>query len=114
MRFHGYLIIEKAEFTGLRTIAFQGVSMGDSSSVDTLFSGKKLEVTIGWRSLLTFNPSFSELNGYNIQLNLVRADSSSNYLFLLKQRAVTIKDTTTSDPVDYAGQVRRLFTLLLR
>lgn len=112
MRFHGYLIIEKAEFTGLRTIAFQGVSMGDSSSVDTLFSGKKLEVTIGWRSLLTFNPSFSELNGYNIQLNLVRADSSSNYLFLLKQRAITIKDTTTSDPVDYAGQVRRLFTLL--
>lgn len=112
MRFHGYLQIEQAEFSGLRTISFQKVSIGDSNCTDTLFTAKKLEVTIGWRSILTLNPSFSDLNGYHIHLNLVRADSSSNYLFLLKPRAITLKDTTSADPVDYATQVRRLFTLL--
>ena len=86
-RFGATLIIQDAGFLGFRDIYMKNVILIPPDGKDTLFMMQSLKARIRISKLLKMQIGFRELVVDNVEVNLVKTDSShSNYLFLFKKR----------------------------
>jgi hypothetical protein len=89
------LIVGNAGFTGFRDVYLEDVAVIPPNSSDTIFTLKSLKARISLMKLLKLKVGFKELIVDSVNINLVKADTVSNYRFLFKTKSDTAQSLNT-------------------
>jgi hypothetical protein len=106
------LKIEKASFSGFRSVALEGVQIIPENGVQ-LASIKHLEVSVKLIPLLSCVIKIGNINLSDASLTLIKKDSTSNYDFIFKEEKKISDSLQKKEPVDLGKLANRMINSIL-
>src|SRR5690554_2874259 len=106
------LKIEKATFSGFRSVALEGVQVIPKNGVQ-LAGIKHLEVSVKLMPLLSGVIKIGNINLSDASLTLIKKDSTSNYDFIFKEEKEISDSFKKTEPVDLGKLANRMINSVL-
>jgi hypothetical protein len=109
-RHHANLQVNHFSFTGIVSFQIDSIMLAPENG-DTLMNIKDLNINLSLFKLFAGRIRLNSLEAHLWQMNFVRQDSLTNYMFLIKSnKPNSAKDTLSVSSVDYADK----FSVLLK
>lgn len=108
---NGTIIIESSKLSGITNVEFSNIKVFPSKG-DTLIKIDSINADLKFWDIIFGDVNFNSLNVTNFRINVLIADSTDNFSFLLKNNSTDSTDTVPDKDVNYYKRSNIIFNAL--